>query len=907
MTFKTDIKFDDSPILRSLERVAIKKGLVVPDPVVKTAAVKEAYVATDDLHEDMLTLVAGLRAKGFHREAEALEDKVNMRKMAETHLYRAFDEDGDDLLDFAHPDGDVEVAPSASGLGKVWTEQSAKKEILRVVQKQPTGKYAAVKKTANVDPRITAALKVLKDEYKGWAFTFMRAILAQVETIEGKDSGDINWQGNDFRNTFGAGRSLNEVALTDVKNYLYNVLYDAILTHNKDPESYFERINSVIPKEIKQLASQDTQDDPDVNVYPVIQKYFDGTKYIGNVKDIITKKKQAKYNNQYEYLAEAWYKEIKAAIPAYIDYIVDNPNDNEVKGWRDDWMQSEGNFKKLWANRVNNGGYITRNMNWAIRPILEQEGDKDIRIITNLMGRLFANFKAWANKNNRKTGSAKNVTKLGGYPGQSSETTTVETNPTIPGTGGTSGARGGGTSITLAIQQELLNLRNLIQKNKGDGRVIEVLGLPKFGPDKRWGSETMVAIRMAESVRKNQEGKIPSSPPIQVQNSQSTVDAIKALITSINSGKGGGSGYKQEGEVFDDYAGVKITSQSLASPADFYQWLVKAVGLRVTVDGAGDEFLKISDFENTLNSIQQRAIGWKDSVAGSTSTDTQVEDMRRVGRYIRAVRALKESWYKVIELAAKDYGKGYTVDYVRHSNVIHTKYLRMASGGRGGSAHRQGGPGAGDGSTNAQGAGGKDYDGTIVQLIGGKRIDFSGLPESDIIPISRHLDLRDTEWWDTELDVILDYYNVKDMSGPNFAISYFSDAGPVDRDTVMQAAYNAKYPPNSVRYSESRKEVYVANGNRWIPASSVPAIMQQMSYFGGQDANTRALNFIRDIRGQLTSVWKRYLRGITNPELRRSKNMSALEGEMQAWQQLFVKLERQIEVNNRTAKGRQRG
>jgi len=56
MTFKTDIKFDESPILRSLEREAIKRGIVTPDPVVKTAAVEETYAPSDDLHEDMFDL-----------------------------------------------------------------------------------------------------------------------------------------------------------------------------------------------------------------------------------------------------------------------------------------------------------------------------------------------------------------------------------------------------------------------------------------------------------------------------------------------------------------------------------------------------------------------------------------------------------------------------------------------------------------------------------------------------------------------------------------------------------------------------------------------------------------------------------------------------------------------------------
>lgn len=143
MTFKTDIKFDESPVLRSLEKVAVDRGLVKPDPITKEASASEVYAPTEDLHEDMLKLVAGLRAKGFEKEAEELEDKINMRKFAETDLYHVIDEEGDELLDFAHPEGDVEVAPSASGLGKVWTEQSAKKEIEKIVRKQPTGKYAA--------------------------------------------------------------------------------------------------------------------------------------------------------------------------------------------------------------------------------------------------------------------------------------------------------------------------------------------------------------------------------------------------------------------------------------------------------------------------------------------------------------------------------------------------------------------------------------------------------------------------------------------------------------------------------------------------------------------------------------------------------------------------------------------
>ena len=112
--------------------------------VVKKASDSVSYEPTEDLFADMVRLANAMREKGFEKEAESLEDKIHTFKMAETHLYRAIDEDGEDVLESAHPDGDVEVAPSQGGYGVVETEESAHKKILDIVNKKPTGKYAEV-------------------------------------------------------------------------------------------------------------------------------------------------------------------------------------------------------------------------------------------------------------------------------------------------------------------------------------------------------------------------------------------------------------------------------------------------------------------------------------------------------------------------------------------------------------------------------------------------------------------------------------------------------------------------------------------------------------------------------------------------------------------------------------------
>ena len=131
--------FYDSPVMRELERQEIAKN--GPDKPIK----KAASIEPTDLLSKLANLSKNLRKSGKTEQADRLDYKVAMYVTAaekNTHLYRTHDEEGEDLIEFAHPDGDVEICPSSGGYGKVETQLSQHKKIVDMVQKEPTGNYA---------------------------------------------------------------------------------------------------------------------------------------------------------------------------------------------------------------------------------------------------------------------------------------------------------------------------------------------------------------------------------------------------------------------------------------------------------------------------------------------------------------------------------------------------------------------------------------------------------------------------------------------------------------------------------------------------------------------------------------------------------------------------------------------
>jgi hypothetical protein len=128
--------------------------------------VVEAVHAPTTLTEKLLTLAARLRTAGFVHQAESLENTFGVYKKAEQDvnlLYRAHSETGDDLLESAHPDGDVEMAPAQDHNGDVETLQSKHKKIIEVVQK--TAQLAGAIKNIVIAQKFQALLDAVSKNY----------------------------------------------------------------------------------------------------------------------------------------------------------------------------------------------------------------------------------------------------------------------------------------------------------------------------------------------------------------------------------------------------------------------------------------------------------------------------------------------------------------------------------------------------------------------------------------------------------------------------------------------------------------------------------------------------------------------------------------------------------------------
>lgn len=146
MTFK-HVKFQDSAVMRSLERVAKEKGLVKEEDLVKTASLskKADLTPSDNLLENLLKLSSGLREAGFSKYADELEDKAFAYKQSQT-LYETSKETGEDLVDAAHPKGSHKLEDvDGDDLATIETIIDQQLKDLEMIEKKPTGKLASGK------------------------------------------------------------------------------------------------------------------------------------------------------------------------------------------------------------------------------------------------------------------------------------------------------------------------------------------------------------------------------------------------------------------------------------------------------------------------------------------------------------------------------------------------------------------------------------------------------------------------------------------------------------------------------------------------------------------------------------------------------------------------------------------
>jgi hypothetical protein len=143
MSFK-HVKFEDSPVMRSLEKLAFDKGLVKKEEIAKTASKKLDLTPTDNLMENVIHLCAGLREINMHKMADDLEKNLMIYKQAQT-LYETSKETGEDLVDAAHPKGGHKLEDVDSDMAKFHTIVEKHLSALKMIEKMPTGKLANAK------------------------------------------------------------------------------------------------------------------------------------------------------------------------------------------------------------------------------------------------------------------------------------------------------------------------------------------------------------------------------------------------------------------------------------------------------------------------------------------------------------------------------------------------------------------------------------------------------------------------------------------------------------------------------------------------------------------------------------------------------------------------------------------
>lgn len=145
MTFK-HVKFEDSPTMRALEKVAREKGLVKPETLSKKAAlVKKADLTpTDNLMENIVKLCAGLREQGRVKDAAEIETNYFLFKQAQT-LYETSKETGESLLENAHPEGSHKLVDVDSDEAVVEDLLDKHDKTEEVAESKPDGKLSDAK------------------------------------------------------------------------------------------------------------------------------------------------------------------------------------------------------------------------------------------------------------------------------------------------------------------------------------------------------------------------------------------------------------------------------------------------------------------------------------------------------------------------------------------------------------------------------------------------------------------------------------------------------------------------------------------------------------------------------------------------------------------------------------------
>jgi hypothetical protein len=166
MTFK-HIKFDESATMREFERIGVAKGIIKEESILEKLAarkpIKKANLdPTSNLTENVIKLCSGLREGGLEAYAEELEQAFMIYKRSD-NLYNVTKEEGEDLIDAAHPKGSHKL-DGVDGDATIETVIDQHLADIKMIGKQPTGKLTTAAEVIAAVKMVLGQTVVNKDE-----------------------------------------------------------------------------------------------------------------------------------------------------------------------------------------------------------------------------------------------------------------------------------------------------------------------------------------------------------------------------------------------------------------------------------------------------------------------------------------------------------------------------------------------------------------------------------------------------------------------------------------------------------------------------------------------------------------------------------------------------------------------
>jgi len=977
--------FLDSEIMRSLETVAIKRGLITPDPIKKEASSKDLKTS-DDLHDDLINLVSLLKNRGYEKEANLLEDKIHIHKMAETHLYNTHDETGEDLIDFAHPDGDFEVAPSKDDYGKVETVLSTQKKIIEKIHKIPTGKYAAM------DPIVTMSLTfgeamspIVRIPADDIADTVMENLVRSIkEDYKGPVSGlhkianlfhtDIKNEASDWGQQIQEEKQKNpNYKMDEALGIIAEITFARAHSRYKQPlrEGTF---SSITQSTLKKMAEPRSKAEAEVwitqNVIPYTRSLVDKLKK--SADDLFWWE-----NKTWGFSVDVMTTKLSQAIFGYLKTWLKNGLDPEslinsiskqmlANHKLGSWYDNEGD---LWVGRLFSAGTAGDGFDFIegqnISPIKEKLEEKskaeekkefNLSVTKKTLKDKILSLRSIREKNNvhadnRKLAyqieqellsihsaikSSNTISELIGmlrqsvsdvdnwdeinditdikrllnieidavsswldilnspesYRKEASSKSDLNKKAVVKPPSGTKKqeVKPGGaaykavsplTQLTLKIQLELKKLADAFEKRGGKKNLADEMrntGAPGYGP------KVKRALEIAEGIRaKNLE----SNPAISIPPTNATLKSLEALTSTLESGKTKASNvlgiYKEN---------IPVNRKDTLSPFYFYRWGLENNLIPYDTDESGEETFNIKNLSDLIKDVEETS---RTQFSKAEGREAKVASLR----FVKAINEIKKAFAKIIVTGyynwnpqTRRWKKGIVPTHMRVSDlkIVPSVKGRLRTPGQ-----------PGQSGTNQTGSMNVDENG---RLLDGVQIEFiSGQPQrigkgsavSQIPPITKVINLSDKFWWRKIPERFpMSYHEWENANVRSLANLYFGHNDGLSDAEIQLAISNTPY--RFTRMYQGQAYVLIADGkggSTEVSANSVPVVNQAIQSIESQSSLSKFARFLRRMKAEVSSVFLRYSRGVTDPIVKQKLVNRSAQTAL-AWQALFDALTGEI-------------